>query len=180
MNYFEFYGIPETLTADARLVKQQYFAKSKQYHPDFHVNEPAEKQAEILELSTLNTKAYQTLSQPDRLIRYVLVERGLLDETKQPALPADFLMEMMDLNEAIDEARQTESEEMLHQATQQVTQLEQELGRQIAPVLEQYLHTPEAEKPALLQQVKDYYLKMRYLLRLRESLGKIAAPNSRI
>ena len=44
MTYFEFYGLPETLLADPKLVKQHYFAMSRKYHPDFFANESAEKQ----------------------------------------------------------------------------------------------------------------------------------------
>ena len=68
-----------------------------------------EKQQEILELSTINNKAWQTLSDPAKRLEYILRQHELLVDGAKPALPADFLMEMMDINERlmeIDDAEQ--------------------------------------------------------------------------
>src|ERR1700712_331465 len=99
MNYFEFYGIHESFTPDTALLKKKFYELSKKYHPDFHANEDDAKQQEILELSTLNNKAYQTLSDPYKRLEYILKSHDLLLEGAKPQLPADFLMEMMDINE---------------------------------------------------------------------------------
>lgn len=61
-DYFEFYGLPIQFNPDQNAVKANFYAFSKQFHPDFYANESEEKQQEVLELSTLNNKAYQTLS----------------------------------------------------------------------------------------------------------------------
>src|SRR6201986_1790267 len=101
MNYFEFYGIQESFTPDAALLKKKFYELSKQYHPDFYANEDDAKQQEILELSTLNNKAYQTLSDPYKRLEYILKLHDLLNEGAKPQLPSDFLMEMMDINERL-------------------------------------------------------------------------------
>ena len=62
MNYFDLYGIKESFNVDQALVKRKFYELSKLYHPDFYINESEEKQQEILDLSTLNNKAYQVLS----------------------------------------------------------------------------------------------------------------------
>eukprot|EP01037_Dinobryon_pediforme_P000940 gene940-947_t len=101
MNYFEFYGIPESFAPDTALLKKKFYELSKKYHPDFYANEDEAKQQEILELSTLNNKAYQTLSDPNKRLEYILSLHELLKEGAKPQLPADFLMEMMDINERL-------------------------------------------------------------------------------
>src|ERR1700712_2286701 len=99
MNYFEFYELPESFILDDAIVKKKFYQLSKQYHPDFYANEDEAKQQEILQLSTLNNKAYQTLSDPYKRLEYILRTHELLQEGAKPQLPSDFLMEMMDLNE---------------------------------------------------------------------------------
>src|SRR5471030_3363301 len=101
MNYFDFYGIPESFTPDTPLLKKKFYELSKEYHPDFFANEEDAKQQEILELSTLNNKAYQTLSDPYKRLEYILRTHELLLEGAKPQLPSDFLMEMMDINERL-------------------------------------------------------------------------------
>jgi molecular chaperone HscB len=98
MNYFEFYGIAESFSPDEALLKKKFYQLSKEYHPDFYANEDEAKQQEILELSTLNNKAYQTLSDPYKRLEYILRTHELLLEGAKPQLPSDFLMEMMDIN----------------------------------------------------------------------------------
>src|SRR6201985_899863 len=101
MNYFEFYGLSESFTLDDAIVKKKFYQLSKEYHPDFYANEDDVKQQEILELSTLNNKAYQALSDPNNVLEYILRLHELVSEGAKPQLPADFLMEMMDLNERL-------------------------------------------------------------------------------
>ena len=62
-NYFDFYELPRSPKLDEALLRSRYLLMSKRYHPDFFTLESPEKQAEMLELSTLNNQAYQVLSE---------------------------------------------------------------------------------------------------------------------
>ncbi|WP_225870924.1 iron-sulfur cluster co-chaperone HscB C-terminal domain-containing protein [Pedobacter cryophilus] len=128
MNYFEFYDIPLSFHPDKTAVKKKFYALSKAYHPDFFVNESEEKQQEILQLSTLNNKAFQTLSNPDQLLAYVLAAKGELEEGEKYELPQDFLMEMMEVNEAFMELEFDADEQQLAQVKQTVEELEDSLN----------------------------------------------------
>jgi molecular chaperone HscB len=72
------------------LLKKKFYELSKQYHPDFYANEDDEKQQEILELSTLNNKAWQTLSDPYKRLEYILKQHDLLAEGAKPQLAGRF------------------------------------------------------------------------------------------
>jgi molecular chaperone HscB len=173
MNYFEFYKIPLSFSVDESFLRRLYLQNSKKYHPDFHTLSDSAQQDEMLELSTFNNEAFKTLSDPDRRIRYVLELKGLLgDESKLPALPPDFLMDMMDINESIMELEFDFDATRYKQTLQTLEKMEQELEADLAPVLEQWTDAPE--KQGGLEKIKEFYLKKRYLLRIRENLSKFA------
>jgi molecular chaperone HscB len=174
-NYFEFYGLPESFLLDEGALKRQYYAKSRETHPDFHATSSPDHQAEMLRQSTLNTDAYRTLSDPDQRMAYILRRHGLLEEGKQEQLPPDFLMDMMDLNEQLMEL-ETEPDAATQTAVEaEVTALSDTLDAGIQPVLAGYPDLPADHRPAALQQIRTYYLKKRYLLRIRQQLATFAA-----
>ncbi|WP_375418197.1 iron-sulfur cluster co-chaperone HscB C-terminal domain-containing protein [uncultured Hymenobacter sp.] len=175
MIYFELYGLPETFTPDAAALQATYYRLSREYHPDFHATKSPAEQAEMLRLSTLNTDAYRILSDPDARMAYLLRQHGLLSEGGgQESLPPDFLMEVMDLNEQLMEA-QGGDPAAVAALDAEVTALSDTLDAGIGPVLAGYEGLPADHRPAALQQIQTYYLKKRYLLRLRQQLSTFAA-----
>ncbi|MEO6038022.1 MAG: Fe-S protein assembly co-chaperone HscB [Saprospiraceae bacterium] len=173
MNYFEFFGLPLSFQVDKAKLQRQFYQNSRQYHPDFHTLAGETEQEKMLELSTRNNQAWKTLSDPDRRIRYLLEIKGLLgDETSQPALPQDFLLQMMDINEGLMELEFDFDTDRYAATQQSVTDLENELETGIQPILEAWTEAEGTEEQ--LRQVRDFYLKKRYLLRIRENLSKFA------
>lgn len=173
-NYFDFYDLPEAFLLDEAALKRRYYALSREYHPDFHATESTERQQEVLHLATLNTNAYRTLSDTDLRMAYILSQHGLLDEGKQ-SMPPDFLMEVMELNEQLMELEFDPDPAVAARVATEVNALADTLDAGIEPVLAGYAGLPVETRPQALQQVQTYYLKKRYLLRIRESLTKFAA-----
>ena len=172
MNYFEFYSIPESFNPDAALLKKKFYELSKQYHPDFYANEDEPKQQEILELSTLNNKAYQTLSDSYKRLEYILKTHELLVEGAKPQLPADFLMEMMDINERLMEV--DDAEELGH-LTGEVLAIEGDIDESLAGLTTDYETLDDTAKEERLNDVADLYFRQKYLLRIKESLNTFAS-----
>lgn len=172
MNYFEFYGIKESFTPDVALLKKKFYELSKAYHPDFYANESEEKQQEILELSTLNNKAWQTLSDPYKTLEYILKEHDLLNEGAKPQLPADFLMEMMDINERLMEV---DTPEDLAKLNAEVFAVEDEIKLKLKKAEQGYAQLNDTAKEERLNEIADCYYRQKYLLRIKESLDTFAA-----
>src|SRR3954470_11591822 len=105
MNHFELFEIPVTLQPDLQQVKQKFYLLSRKYHPDFFTQENDFEQAEALEKSSQVNKAFKVFQNRDETIKYVLQLKGLLEEEEKYNLPADFLMEMMELNEQMMDAK---------------------------------------------------------------------------
>jgi molecular chaperone HscB len=177
VNYFQFYAIPESFLPDEKQIQEQYYALSRKYHPDFHAREDQERQQEVLHLSTLNTDAYRTLSDPDTRMQYILEHHGLLEEGKNNELPGDFLMEMMDLNEQIMELDFDFDQEVFEKVSQEAVDFTAALDAGILPVLQQYPQLEGITKLEALKLVKTYYLKKKYLLRIKQSLSKFATQS---
>lgn len=175
MDYFEFYDIPLSFQPDQALVKKKFYALSKAFHPDFYIGETEEKQQEILDLSTLNNKAFQTLSNPDKLLPYILELKGVLTEGEKYALPQDFLMEMMEVNEAIMELELQEDESQASKVLQEVDDFENSLNTEFQEAVVKFEQSAEADQAAALLQIKDIWYRKKYLLRIRESINKFAS-----
>lgn len=174
MNYFEFYNIPISFLPDQNLVKRKFYALSKEYHPDFFINESEEKQNKILELSTLNNKAYQILSDDNKRLQYVLTVFGELEEGEKYSLPNDFLMEMMEVNESLMELEFEPDNDKLQLITSEVSHI---MGN-LKIVLENNLHrfdtVNEHDKKQVLADIKDIYYRQKYLLRIQGSINTFA------
>lgn len=173
MNYFEFFKLPLSFQLDEEALRKAFYANSKKYHPDFYTLESEEKQAEILELSTINNQAYHTLADFDKRIRYILELKGYWADEGQNQLPNDFLADMMDINEAIMELDFDFDEKKMQETQQAVAGLEQQLWDSVLPVFQQFDQNPD--DASTLPAAKDYYLKKRYLLRIKENLSKFAS-----
>lgn len=170
MHYFEFYNLPIQFELDETALRRQFLQLSKKYHPDFYTLESEEKQAEILELSTLNNEAYKVLKDSDKRLQYILQLKGLLKEGKGN-LPQTFLMEMMDFNEAVMELQFDYDAARYQQLLEQLQTLRQDLRQTVTPLLANYDDAQASTEQ--LETLRDYYYKNRYLLRLRDNLDKV-------
>ena len=167
MNYFELFEIPIQLQVDAKQLSGKFLQLSRRYHPDFYTQDTPDAQEDALQKSALLNKAWNVFQQPDQTIAYVLNLKGLLEEQEKFQLDPDFLMEMMDINEAIaenDPARQTSLNERLQE-------LQQEIYAPVKKIVEDYQEgaTTEAE----LLKVKAYYFQKKYLDRIFSSLAPL-------
>ena len=164
MNYFELFEIPVSLSVSGKEVQLKYFELQKKYHPDFFSNADENEQADVLEKSSMINKAFKTFKNPDETIKYVLKLKGLLQEDEKYELPPEFLMEMLELNEALmdDEILNVEEVET------KIFQVDKMLFDEVENIIEDYSDDTTTEAQLLL--VKDYYYKKKYLNRILERL----------
>jgi molecular chaperone HscB len=174
VHHFEFYGIPISFHPDEAEVKRIFYANSKKFHPDFHTLATDAEQEQVLEMASRNNEAFKILSDPDKRMRYILEINQLLgDESSNPTLPQAFLMEMMDINESLMELEFDFDPAKYQTIINELDSYTQQLEKSVEPYLSRSLQ--EADSKDTLIFVKNFYLKKRYLLRIKENLRKFAS-----
>lgn len=177
VDYFEFYGLPVTFNPDTAQIKKKFYELSKKYHPDFYINESEEKQNEVLELSTVNNKAYQVLSDPQKRLHYILELKGLLKEGESYTLPQDFLMDMMDVNETLMDLQFDPDAARLASVKNEVDAIEKDLSGQIDALTASFESVDAEGQTQVLASIKDLYYRNKYLYRIRESIDKASSAS---
>jgi len=106
-DYFEVFGLARKLQVDLDALQRRFYELSRRHHPDFHQGAGAEAQA--LEASALVNRAYRALRDPVARVEYLIaLEEGreVREETAaKPKAPMDLLAEMLEVQEALEEAK---------------------------------------------------------------------------
>lgn len=161
MNHFELYQIPISFKPDLVLVKKRFYQLSREFHPDFFAHVSEEEKEKILTISAQVNKAYQIFQDEQALIKYILIEKGLLVEEEKYQLSPDFLMEVMDLNELLMDASDSASKEGIRAS---ILTLKNNIYEPVKAIITNYQEGISTEKELL--QVKDYYYQKKYLHRI--------------
>lgn len=160
MNYFELFELPVALEVDKKLLQQRYIRLQKQYHPDYTGQAEANEQAASLEMSAIINKAYKTLQHADLTLQYLLQSKELISEGEQYALPPDFLLEVMDLNEL--KMEDASPDAIKEKATYLLSTIKAEAGAAISSL------SMGTIDEAGWQALKAFYYKKKYIDRLLE------------
>lgn len=173
-NYFELYEMRQTFYPDATAVKQKFYALSKQFHPDRFAQADESAKTEALQKAAMNNEAFKVLGDTDKTMAYILRINNILEDDEKYSLPPEFLMEMMELNEAVsDYEDDPENTLFKNQAEQELTAQLDSWNRDLSPLVDAF----EKEGPGkdLLIKIKDFYFRRKYLLRIRERLTTFAS-----
>lgn len=165
MNYFELYQLPISFTPDKAAVKKKFYELSRTYHPDFHGGASIEQKEEVLALSAQVNKAFQIFNDENALIKYILMEKGLLQEEEKYQLSPEFLMEVMDINELLMDATDPSQTENIKA---QIETLKYTIYEPVKTIMANYQEGISSQKELL--QVKEYYYQKKYLDRILAEL----------
>jgi len=109
-DYFAMFEMPRKLWIEMGGLEKKFLQLSWKLHPDNYVNAtPEEREISLKRSSELND-AYRTLREPVARVEYLLAIEGARIEgkSKQQA-PPELLEEVFELNESLDELRETKA-----------------------------------------------------------------------
>jgi molecular chaperone HscB len=172
-NYYDLFDIPVSFNIDLEILKKKYFKLSRSFHPDFYVSEREEVQKEMQIKSEYVNKAYRILSDRQLRLKYILELHNLLPGSENNAVSTEFLMRIMEMNETIDSLGDVFDSDTYAMLIKETDAIEYQLNSDV----NEYIDHFEAglEINIALQKIKEYYLKNRYLLRIRENLATFAS-----
>ena len=162
--YFERLGVPRTFNLDLDKLAKAHRALQRRFHPDRFVSRGERQRRLSLEHATALNDAYGTLRDPLRRAYYILKLRGLdlADETNQVRLNPMFLMEIMELREALDELKGSDTHV-------ERGRIERDVAHRYEETLSSLSHGLDDEN-ATLEPLAQRAMQLKYFKRILEDI----------
>jgi molecular chaperone HscB len=141
-DYYAVFGLPRKLALNEEDLRRRFYELSRQHHPDFHQTKTAAERAVALGASAEVNRAYRALRDPLARVEYVIALEEGGDGRVAPAAPAELLAEMLEVQEALEEAKAAGLDEGARQ------RLREDRGRLLA--------RDAAERAAILNRMPDW------------------------
>jgi molecular chaperone HscB len=136
---FQLFQIPEQFAQDRATLDARWKELQREAHPDKFAAQGAAAQRIAMQWSVRINEAYQRLKDPVQRAAYLCELHGApINAENNTAMPAAFLMQQMELREALEDAKSEENLDVISQ--------------QVAEILREQLSNAEQ----LIDQAKDY------------------------
>src|SRR6185312_15300702 len=107
-NHFELFGLPPSYGMDEEILEKAYREIQARVHPDRFAHAGDAERRASLQWTTRVNEAYRTLRNPVSRASHLLALNGVdVAFETNTAMPAEFLMEQMELREALEGATQS-------------------------------------------------------------------------
>lgn len=163
--HFELFNLPVSFELDLQDLSQRFRELQRAVHPDRFANASDLEKRMSVEKAALINDAYQILKSPQRRARYMLELQSVsFDDEKDMALDPTFLMEQIELREALAE---------LNQSTDPIASLNKimaDIKSRISVVIQGLREGLEQEQLDEVQKInlKQMIHKMQFLNKLQE------------
>lgn len=129
-DFFAALGLARTFQVDLTELEKRYFEAQRRFHPDRLVGKsPAERQHAISQ-SMLANEAYETLKEPLKRARHLLLLAGLVTDSVKPSQA--LLIEIMETREALADADSASRESLAQQNARAKEEVLTSLGHAFA------------------------------------------------
>jgi len=169
-NYFEMFGLPVGFIVDSAALATHYRELQRVVHPDRYAHGSAQEQRLSLQQATLVNEAYETLKDPLKRARYLLLLHGIdMNAAQETTRDTGFLMQQLELREALANAgQQDDPHATLDELMQQINGMIKKLVAQMAMQF-------ESAMPEQLEQARESVRKMQFLNKLHAEAQAVEA-----
>ncbi len=106
-NYFEIFSLAISTEVDIKQLQQTNRELQQQYHPDKFASASDVDKRRAMQITSLLNQAFNTLKEPVLRLQYMLSLKGVdMNAETDTSMDGAFLMEQMELREAIADVRQ--------------------------------------------------------------------------
>jgi molecular chaperone HscB len=168
MQYYEALGLAPKLALDPEDLKQRFYQRSREWHPDKFSRAPEQQRQKALDMTAQINDAYRTLREPVSRAEYFLKENGL-EISKD--VPAELLEEVFELNMALEELRGGDNS-VLPQLESARDGFAAMLARIDAELAEQFARHDAGGGPAALDEIRGALNRRRYISNLVRDVEK--------
>ncbi|KAG5673387.1 hypothetical protein PVAND_003442 [Polypedilum vanderplanki] len=151
IDYFDLFGIQKEPRINIKELTKRFRSVQSQIHPDKFSTKTKEEQTLSSEWSSLVNKAYRTLQSPLKRGEYLLSLRGIQLNEEAKTDDNEFLIEMMERNETVEEA----------ETKDELLSILNELQDKIADLGNKFASSYQSKNYAA---AKNYLIKMKYFL----------------
>jgi molecular chaperone HscB len=129
-NHFDLFGLPPRYSIEGETLERSYREIQSQVHPDRFAHAGDAERRASLQWTTRVNEAYRTLKDPVQRAKHLLELQGVdVAFETNTAMPPDFLMQQMELREALEEAKSPGAlDEMRKTLREQQAQIQRQIG----------------------------------------------------
>lgn len=167
-NHFELFGLPVAFDIDAQQLAERYRELQRTLHPDRYANAGERERRLSVQHAAQVNDAFQTLKSSLLRARYLLQLKGVeFDDEKETHLDPVFLMEQMELREALADVR-TDSDSLgeLNSIMADIKSRQKLMEDKLKMLL-----TDDSEDNRL--EAKQLVQKMQFLVRLQQEAEEL-------
>ena len=158
-SHFELFGLPPVFSLDQEMLDKAYRDIQSQVHPDRFAHAGDAERRASLQWTTRVNEAYRTLKSPVQRGKHLLELHGVdVAFETNTAMPAEFLMQQMELREKLEEAKDAKG----------LDDLRKNLSSERRALEAQITHAIDSEKN--YKGAADLVRKLMFLERLDEEI----------
>lgn len=170
---YESLGLALEYALDPAATQSRMLSLSRALHPDFHSTEGEAARRRAENSTALLNSAFQVLSRDTRRADWLVQHLGGPNEIEERSMPDEFLQEVLEWNEAIEEARSSAPGSSQRLALAELEKrLDEERAHGLANIAALLTPLPPRRSPAL-RAVRRQLNSLRYLERALAELGEL-------
>ncbi len=164
-NYFELLGLTPGFDLDINHLRGRQQQLQSQFHPDRHVTSDPQTRRFSVQMAAQINQAFETLRDPVKRAYYLLEIAGAeIPNDSTTTSDSQFLFEQIELREAIDACRQSET------ALQEAAEIGADLNARLIQLSNQFV---TLYKDNQLDAAIDRSRKMQFIQRIQQQLAEV-------